>query len=207
MVNKRIIVLFFAILIVSQLTLAAFPVVLGQGGTNVKGLLTADTVWTKAGSPYNVTGPTAVTQGVTLTIEPGVTVNFNGYYILVNGTLTAKGTPTDKVTLNGGQITFNAVSNGWKEQIQSGCLIQNAILNQITISNNIAVKIDGCTVNGDVSVAAATISNCIITGEVSVSSATLINCHVTGNIYSRTAIVSNCKVKGDISVGTVTLGG
>lgn len=36
--------------------------------------VTASTTWTKAGSPYNVTGLVNVEAGVTLTIEPGVTV-------------------------------------------------------------------------------------------------------------------------------------
>jgi hypothetical protein len=67
--------------------------------------ITADTTWTTADSPYTVCGtfvPTVI-QGVTLTIEPGVQVEFeqNGR-LYVEGTLNALGSP-------GQPITFTAV--------------------------------------------------------------------------------------------------
>jgi len=49
-------------------------------------------VWTLAGSPYRVTGQLTVPSGQTLTIEPGVEVNFQGHYkFTVNGKLMAIG--------------------------------------------------------------------------------------------------------------------
>ena len=42
------------------------------------GELNSDTTWSKAESPYLVTGDITVNQGVTLTIEPGVTLLFLG---------------------------------------------------------------------------------------------------------------------------------
>ena len=59
--------------------------------TPVSGTLTSDVTWTKANSPYNFTGTVFVASGVTLTIEPGVTVNLGNYFLHVNGTLIAKG--------------------------------------------------------------------------------------------------------------------
>ena len=44
---------------------------------NVSSNITTDTTWTKANSPYIVTGTVQVYPDVTLTIEPGVTVKFN----------------------------------------------------------------------------------------------------------------------------------
>jgi len=163
-----------------------------QAATEVVGLLTSDTTWTKASSPYSLTGPVAINQGVTLRVEPGVTVNLNGYYIRVNGTLTARGSPTDKITFNGGQLTFTTVSNGWNEHTQSGCIIQNAIINQIVISNKNPIKIDSNIINGDISVTSSSIiSNSIVTGDIS----------------SLMSTISNNNVKGDITLGSVTLGG
>jgi hypothetical protein len=73
-------------------------------GVSFGGIIGSDTTWTLANSPYNITGNILVNNGVTLTIEPGVTVNLNGFYILVNGTLQARGT-------NQTMISFNTVAN------------------------------------------------------------------------------------------------
>jgi len=65
-------------------------------GTIVGGNIITHTTWTAAGSPYilqsnNVT----VIDNIKLTIEPGVTVQFNASRNLwVNGMLEAVGTPT-----------------------------------------------------------------------------------------------------------------
>jgi hypothetical protein len=163
-----------------------------QASADVNGIISSDTNWTKASSPYSLAGPIAINQGVTLRVEPGVTVNLNGYYIRVNGTLTAKGNSTDKITFNDGQITFTTVSNGWNEKTQSGCIIQNAIINQIEISTSNPVKIDSSIINGDVSVTSSSIiSNSIVTGDIS----------------SLMSTISHNNVKGDITLGSVTLGG
>ncbi len=48
-----------------------------HASTSVNGILHSDTEWTKAGSPYILTGPVAVDSGVTLTVEAGATVELN----------------------------------------------------------------------------------------------------------------------------------
>ena len=64
----------------------------------VAGSLTADTVWTKAESPYEVTGDVTVEPGVTLQIEPGVVVEFQqNTGITVRGRLVAEGSPFDRI--------------------------------------------------------------------------------------------------------------
>ena len=57
---------------------------IAQISTPISGIIYSDTTWTKANSPYELIGPTAVNLGATLTIEAGVVINFNGYYIRVN---------------------------------------------------------------------------------------------------------------------------
>ncbi len=44
-------------------------------GIEVSGVISEDTVWTQANSPYEVVGNVTVSSGVTLTIEPGVEVH------------------------------------------------------------------------------------------------------------------------------------
>lgn len=102
--------------------------------TEFKGIINADTTWTKANSPYSLTGNVLVNQGVTLKIEPGVTVIFKSdYNIQVNGTLIAEGTANNPIVFNGeaafynAYVTFAPVSKRWDDQSASGCLLKNTI--------------------------------------------------------------------------------
>ena len=145
----------------------------GQSGTNVTGIINTNTTWTKANSPYTLAGPVAVNSGVTLTIEPGTTVNLNNFYIQVNGTLMAKGSNTDKIQFNNGSITFTSVSNGWNEQTGSGCIIENAILNSSSVSiTNTSPKISISLITSTISIKEGSplISNNIV-GGISVAGA------------------------------------
>ncbi|MEG8948172.1 hypothetical protein, partial [Rosettibacter firmus] len=47
--------------------------------TNISGNISANTTWTKSGSPYILTGNVWVIGGATLTIESGVQVNLGNY--------------------------------------------------------------------------------------------------------------------------------
>lgn len=73
-------------------------------GGNVSG------VWTLAGSPYNVQGNIHINNANTLTIEPGVVVNFQGPYRLrVYGRLMAVGTIADSIV-----FTASGSNNPWE---------------------------------------------------------------------------------------------
>jgi hypothetical protein len=90
-----------------------------------------NTTWTSASSPYVLTGNLIVNSGVTLTIEPGVTVNFGPYQITVNGILNAQGTSANKIVLSSDndsdeQIDFTA-------QADYGCIVDNAIISSVPI--------------------------------------------------------------------------
>src|SRR3990172_5123585 len=65
--------------------------------------------WTLAGSPYQIQGAIQIPNDSTLTIQPGVTVDFQGHYkFLVQGRLLAIGTVTDTIIFAATNTT-----NGW----------------------------------------------------------------------------------------------
>jgi hypothetical protein len=121
---------------------------LGSASTTVGGLIKEDQTWTKSGSPYNLIGALSVDSGATLTIQPGVTVNINNYYIQINGTLIAKGSNTEKIVINSnipyydGSIRFTTSSPDWNDQTGLGNIIENCILNSTLIASVNAIKFD-----------------------------------------------------------------
>jgi parallel beta-helix repeat protein len=204
--------LFLADFLVSILVVSGFilvntlPFGTVQASTTVTGIITSDTTWTKANSPYSLTGPVAVNSGVTLTVEAGVLVNLNSYYIKVNGTLVARGNNANQIYFNNGAIRFTSVSNSWSEQTGSGCIIENAILNLTSIDIiNASPKIHGniltsAGINFEQS-AAPIISNNTITGV----GGNGISIHSMGNSYVSDNIISNCYWGiGAYSSGTIT---
>jgi hypothetical protein len=128
-----------------------------EAQTQVNGIITQDTTWTKTNSPYTFSGNVLVNKGVTLTVQSGVTVNLDGYYLMVNGTLMLKGNSTDKVNVNGGSINFTPFSSPWNSQSDSGCLIENAIIDQTPISSSNSLKVTGTTLNGEVTAGASSL--------------------------------------------------
>jgi parallel beta-helix repeat protein len=97
---NRALTVFLLSATLASLTLVMVPN-LGSAQTpiEVNGILTQDTVWTKQGSPYIFSGAVGVPQGVTLTIEAGVTVDLGEYYLEVNGTINVKGSTEENVVL------------------------------------------------------------------------------------------------------------
>ncbi|NVO18691.1 MAG: right-handed parallel beta-helix repeat-containing protein [Bacteroidetes bacterium] len=58
--------------------------------TDVSGVISSNTTWTAAASPYVVTSNITINHGVTLTVQSGVTVKFNdGQYLFAYGILNA----------------------------------------------------------------------------------------------------------------------
>ena len=150
--------------------------------------------------PYILTGNVLVNNGVTLTIQPDVTVNLGDYYILVNGTLVAKGTVNSPIRFNGGSITFSGFSVGWDEQTGSGCLVENALFSSTSVSSESAVKISKSSLDAGITGGGATISENVIEGEVSgglVSGNT-----ITGDVSGVT--VSNNIITGKVSGNVVS---
>jgi hypothetical protein len=105
-----------------------------HASTQVGGTIASDATWTQANSSYSLTGQVFVPSNVTLTIEPGVTVNFGNYYIQINGTLNAQGTSDSNIFFSSNvsysynqRIEFLSGSTAWNEQNGTGCIIENAV--------------------------------------------------------------------------------
>lgn len=108
-----------------------------SGPTQVNGIISKDTTWYARGSPYNLAGNVLVNNSVMLTIEPGVTVNIGSYYLQVNGTLSARGSNSEPICLNGvtynTAIKFKSSSSNWSEPTGSGSIIEKTLLNSTSI--------------------------------------------------------------------------
>jgi hypothetical protein len=106
-------------------------------GTSVKGIISTNTTWTLANSPYNLTGPILVNRSAVLTIEPGVVVYFKDYFIQVDGVLNARGDEAHPIRFSGGgwenvnhsSLLFTNASAPWEETTESGCIIDYAVIN------------------------------------------------------------------------------
>ena len=153
-VRKSLLIAFLTAILIGGLAFfgnAYFGTV--QASTNVTGIISSNATWLKANSPYTLTGNVLVNNDVTLTIEAGATVNLNSYYIMVNGTLRARGSIADRIHINGlmGEIMFTQYSNGWNEQTGSGSIIENAVLTQISLDiNATSPKINNNSINGHI---------------------------------------------------------
>lgn len=129
-----------------------------HASTEVAGVIDSATAWKKVDSPFNLTGPVLVAEGVTLMVEAGVTVNLNGYYIRVDGTLCARGKVSDKIYFLGGSskppnwsLMFTSLSTSWDEADGSGCVIENVVINSTHAGvsiENAAPMIDSNVISG-----------------------------------------------------------
>ncbi len=176
-----------------------------QVGTQVSGIISQNTTWNKTNSPFMLTGPVGVPQGVTLKIDPGVAVYLYSYYIMVNGTLQAKGDVTDAVHFNGGwggpgtvALTFEPSSTNYTQSTGTGCILENAVLNETNVSiENVSLRI-----NNDTFI----FSPVQIYGtSTQISNSNFSNCGVSmaSSIYSPTfaspVVVNNSVTNGEIS--------
>ena len=179
-------------------------------------ILSADTipggdvsgVWFADSSPYYIAGNIAVQANDTLTIEPGVLVNFLGVYTFsILGYLEAIGTETDSIAFtastswSGLHITNNpdtcrleyCIFENFEYFLFSAilCINTNPIISHCRISNNESYSEGGgITLYGS----GAEISHCTITGNAGAegggvlcdggSTPTIFKCNITDNNLS-----------------------
>ena len=79
---------------------------------------TVSGTWTLSNSPYLINGNVNIPDDSTLTIDPGITIEFQGHYALnVQGMLLAEGTETDTIIFTVNDTTgfndHNSTQGGW----------------------------------------------------------------------------------------------
>jgi hypothetical protein len=213
--GKSLALILIIIVSTSALTiLHSMPSTMAQSGTSIGGIIESDATWTKTNSPYSLTGNVLVANGVTLTVESGVTVNLGIYSIQINGTFTAKGNNNEKIYFNSEKtyhdtaINFLPFSSSWNEQTGLGSIIQNTVFNAQSAAicmQNVAPKIDSNTIMGTyivISDGLPTISNNDINGEIHVTagSPTIMGNQIKGLIATTgmgTTVISNNTIVGN----------
>lgn len=173
-----------------------------QAATVPPSIIGSDTVWTQAGSPYNLSGPVLVNPGVTLTIEAGATVNIETFYLQVNGSLQILGSSTNPVHINSAQQNAGQIrylnSTSWDESTGIGCIISNAIINQTIISiNGCSLKITGNTFNDGAGMMADNVAIGTISGASTITDNRFRAC---GLIIRDNSIVSNNIIEGGMGL-------
>jgi hypothetical protein len=146
------------LLIVTILFSGLFLIQNAHAQINTGLTISGNTEWTMAQSPINFNGTLTVSNNVTLTIDPGVTVNMGLYPFYVYGTLIAQGNANNQIvfTSAGNQSVPNSasipISIGQYSTYENGVtnpgsIIQCAVLNGVAININGAEssEIDNCT--------------------------------------------------------------
>ena len=115
------------------LFMMVFCALLNVRATNVSGVISVNTTWNAAGSPYIVTSFITINNGVTLQVQSGVTVKFaDAQYMLVYGVLDATGVifTSNNVSPTPGNWSYNQTGGTTPTDIgldtMSGCTVSYA---------------------------------------------------------------------------------
>jgi hypothetical protein len=157
--------------------------------TNVSGTIATNTTWGIKGSPFIIIGPTTVDKGVTLTIGPGVAVQFDANVALeVVGQLVVNGGPDANVTfastgskaiqwagihftspdaseINHARFADGVANGTGSEQLIGGAILVNNAIASVTLNDCV---FEGIVTKGGGAVAVASgvvnLNGCIIAG-------------------------------------------
>ncbi len=145
--------------------------------TNVGGLISANTVWDTAGSPYVVTGSNLLVDTlVTLTIQPGVTVRLDSAKaIMVKGRLIAVGTAADSIV-----ITKNGTAR-WARLWFKPASVCSLKYCRVEYAGNTAIYNDAGSLSTFLYIGYCTVSNNLWSGIYTCSQATITNNVIADN--------------------------
>jgi hypothetical protein len=188
--NPSFAAVIFLVILLSSISISGFSSGFASA-SDASGIIGSDTTWTKAGSPYTLTGNVLVANGAALTIEAGVTIHLNTFYIMVNGSLQAKGTASDRIVidisqLDGGHIEFTSYSQSWNSAIGTGSYFEYTTATAV-YGNNISLKISNCNIRGLSVGASSTIRDSTLHGII--------------NVGTRDTLITNNVIEGEI-IGT-----
>jgi parallel beta-helix repeat protein len=197
-----------------------------QNGTDVSGIINSNTIWNQASSPYILIGNVLVNNSVSLIIQEGVMVNFNGYYLRVNGTLHVQGTPSNNIVFNipngagsgDSAIEFESSSQGWNDTTKSGSIIENTFITSTwelyptILIDSVSPKINNNTIyctnelnNNDAinveGTATPTISNNTIEGQITANGGTISNNTIVGARLAGIWLTGNTTAYGNTVYG------
>jgi hypothetical protein len=201
------------IILITTVLVCGLFLVKTTNATMVNVTLNVDTHWIQNDSPINFNGTVTVANNVTLTIDPGVTVNLGTYALFVSGTLNATGDPSNEIMFTASAtsnfhtninaaIFFYPSSAPWNDASSTGSIIQNANLNQVYLEIDGATpKIDNCQFNFqtqyqstiNANSGSPIISNCIFVYNVQGSTGN-VNCV---NIYGGAPQIMNNRFQGE----------
>ena len=191
--------------------------------TDVSGIISTDTTWTLSGSPYYVIDDVQVPSGVTLTIEPGVEIQYtDAYEILIQGTIIGNGTVTDSITftsfvpgvssgatllrfsdtdLESSQLNYLKMEySSYAIRIAAGNIGKLSVTNFSLRSSTLIT--DGGTSDDTLFVSNAFIIDATIkgsypnSGRIIIENATISNTDVNSDSYARGIILRNSSVTG-----------
>jgi len=178
----------------------------------ISGTLTTDTTLTLAGSPWSVPGDLVVPAGITLTIEPGVTLTFasgpvtpnlgdqQSAEIVVLGALNASGAPASPITFQSTTTTRAAWGGIFLGGATAAATVRYAVL---SAAYGIRTWAPGAVVQAD----HLGISNCTagahaVLGNIVLDSISVTNCYEgVGTAASGTVSASNLLVVNSLFEG------
>ncbi|PVX26360.1 MAG: hypothetical protein CW691_01680 [Candidatus Bathyarchaeum sp.] len=222
--NRTYCVLLLTILVGGLSLVGVVPVCAESSGVII--VINSDTIWTSVDSPYNLTGPLLVEQGATLTIDPGTTINLNGYDVQIRGTFVAVGTSIAPINITEtletknispdsnpfGRLEFTSSSNGWNKQLASGCVFDNVFIENVDIISAVSLKISNSRIRGDLTVddysiisdSYIAINNRITNGKITIGgSSEVTNNELIGPIhFENSNTISNNALKGSVTAGS-----
>jgi predicted outer membrane repeat protein len=185
--------------IISRLLLpAALLTTFTFGQTDISGAISSNTTWDVSGSPYTISGNTAIMDGVTLTISPGVTVLFTqDVYLkaLSGSTLIAQGTESDSIYFT----TTNIVTNTFGVEFDIGAVGTSTNADTSYISGSVFEYCVFSNTNGRVikTFAQLLFSNCLFTDNETTEGTVL----VKNGIVAYRTIFKNNNVTGNAPGG------
>lgn len=206
MITKRLSALLLTAVFISILAVSVSPIP-ANAATTFSGVINSNTTWTLANSPYSLTGNVLVNQSATLTIEPGVTVNTNDYYIKVDGTMNAQGTNDNKITLTHGgadypdfdgdsAVMFTGKSTTWNETSQTGCIISNAVVTNSKPGDSFAISITsaGPKICNSTIISTGNNRAIYISNDYGNSAPLIVNNYISSNMEGITVNIQNSNV-------------